>query len=57
MSSEVHVGVKLGATVAAQPADTDTRRRATRFVASQAVDAADCAILLDALGLRPEEGR
>lgn len=57
MSSEVHVGVKLGATVAAPPADADTRRHAARFVASQARDAQDCALLLDALGLTPEEGQ
>jgi hypothetical protein len=35
----------------------DERRRATRAVASAARNAADCAMLLDALGLAPEEGR
>jgi pimeloyl-ACP methyl ester carboxylesterase len=33
------------------------RARATRVVASAAADAGDCALLLDALGLRPEDGR
>lgn len=33
------------------------RARATRAVASAARDAEDCAQLLAALGLRPEEGR
>jgi hypothetical protein len=33
------------------------RAHAIRAVASAATDAADCALLLDALGLRPEEGR
>jgi hypothetical protein len=37
--------------------DPDQRRRAVRAVASAAIDAEDCAELLDALGLRPEEGR
>ncbi|WP_414635487.1 hypothetical protein [Actinophytocola sp.] len=32
------------------------RAHATRAVASAAHDAADCALLLEALGLRPEEG-
>lgn len=32
------------------------RTRATRVVAAAATDAADCALLLEALGLRPEEG-
>jgi hypothetical protein len=32
------------------------RARATRVVASAAKDAADCALLLDVLGLRAEEG-
>ncbi|EHK85654.1 hypothetical protein ACWGRK_01670 [Saccharomonospora azurea] len=37
--------------------DPEQRRRAVRAVASAAVDAEDCAELLDALGLHPEEGR
>ncbi|UQS25625.1 hypothetical protein L1857_23880 [Amycolatopsis thermalba] len=32
------------------------RRRAVRAVASAAADAEDCALLLDALGLKPAEG-
>ncbi|WAL63136.1 hypothetical protein ORV05_19065 [Amycolatopsis cynarae] len=32
------------------------RRRAVRAVASSAMNADDCALLLDALGLRPAEG-
>lgn len=35
----------------------DQRRRAVRAVASAAADADDCALLLDALGLKPAEGR
>ncbi|MCP2252825.1 hypothetical protein LY13_001569 [Prauserella aidingensis] len=35
----------------------DQRRRAVRAIASAARDAEDCAMLLDALGLDPEEGR
>jgi hypothetical protein len=54
--AEIQVGAGLGATRLDRE-DPDTRRRAIRFVASQAVDAADLALLLDALGLRPEEGR
>lgn len=34
----------------------DQRRRAVRAVASAAADADDCALLLDALGLKPHEG-
>ncbi|HVV13002.1 hypothetical protein [Amycolatopsis sp.] len=34
----------------------DQRRRAVRAVASAAADADDCALLLEALGLRPTEG-
>jgi hypothetical protein len=34
----------------------DQRRRAVRAVASAAADAVDCALLLDALGLKPTEG-
>ncbi|HJQ46844.1 MAG TPA: hypothetical protein VJ870_11060 [Amycolatopsis sp.] len=34
----------------------DQRRRAVRAVASAAADADDCALLLDALGLKPAEG-
>ncbi|GAB2966825.1 hypothetical protein LWP59_21610 [Amycolatopsis acidiphila] len=34
----------------------DQRRRAVRAVASSAADADDCALLLDALGLKPAEG-
>ncbi|CAM2982989.1 hypothetical protein SAXI111661_11885 [Saccharomonospora xinjiangensis] len=37
--------------------DPEQRRRAVRAVASAALDAEDCAELLDALGLAPEEGR
>lgn len=54
--AEIQTGAGLGATRLDQE-DPDARRRATRFVASQARDADDCALLLDALGLRPEEGR
>lgn len=32
------------------------RRAATRLVGTRAVDAADCALLLDMLGLNPSEG-
>ena len=35
----------------------EDRRRAVLRVASGATDAQDCAMLLDALGLSPEEGR
>ena len=34
----------------------EQRRRAVRAVASAAADADDCALLLDALGLKPKEG-
>ncbi|MTD57839.1 hypothetical protein [Amycolatopsis pithecellobii] len=34
----------------------DQRRRAVRAVASAAADAEDCALLLEALGLKPAEG-
>ncbi|GHF38855.1 hypothetical protein FHX82_006601 [Amycolatopsis bartoniae] len=34
----------------------DERRRAVRAIASAAADADDCALLLDALGLKPTEG-
>lgn len=37
--------------------DPEQRRRAVRAVASAAADAHDCAELLEALGLAPEEGR
>ncbi len=37
--------------------DTEQRRRAVRAIASASRDAGDCAMLLDALGLAPEEGR
>ncbi|WP_007026496.1 hypothetical protein [Saccharomonospora iraqiensis] len=37
--------------------DPEQRRRAVRAVASAATDARDCADLLEALGLSPEEGR
>ncbi len=37
--------------------DPEQRRRAVRAVASAALDAKDCAELLEALGLSPEEGR
>lgn len=36
--------------------DPEQRRQAVRVVASAATDAQDCADLLDALGLAPEEG-
>ncbi|OLR90937.1 hypothetical protein [Actinokineospora bangkokensis] len=45
------------------PTDIDTslsaevRRRAARTVASVAVDADECAQLLDMLGLAPQEGK
>jgi hypothetical protein len=53
-----------GFSVAADPHESledsefaaDQRRRAVRAVASAATDADDCALLLDALGLRPSEG-
>ncbi|GAA5166897.1 MULTISPECIES: hypothetical protein [Amycolatopsis] len=53
-----------GFSVIAQPHDVlddsaavlDQRRRAVRAVASAAADADDCALLLDALGLKPAEG-
>lgn len=35
----------------------EERRRATRAVAAASHDAADCALLLDALGLNPSEGK
>jgi hypothetical protein len=53
--AELQAGGALGATRLDRE-DPDTRRRAARFVATQARDADDCALLLDALGLRPEEG-
>lgn len=34
----------------------EQRRRAVRAIASAASDADDCALLLEALGLRPSEG-
>ncbi|NKQ53646.1 hypothetical protein HFP15_12230 [Amycolatopsis sp. K13G38] len=34
----------------------EQRRRAVRAVASAAADAGDCALLLEALGLKPTEG-
>lgn len=34
----------------------EQRRRAVRAIASAAIDAEDCALLLDALGLRAAEG-
>lgn len=37
--------------------DPEQRRRAVRAVASAATGARDCADLLEALGLSPEEGR
>jgi hypothetical protein len=54
--AEIQTGAGFGATRLDQE-DPDIRRRATRFVASQATDADDLALLLDALGLRPEEGQ
>jgi hypothetical protein len=54
--AEIQAGAGLGATRLDRE-NPDTRRAATRFVASQARDADDCALLLDALGLRPEEGQ
>ncbi|MFF5986047.1 hypothetical protein [Prauserella flavalba] len=35
----------------------EQRRRAVRAIASAAADATECAELLEALGLSPEEGR
>lgn len=43
-----------GATKAATAHGTDNAERARRFVASVALDAGDCALLLEALGLVPE---
>lgn len=54
--AEIQTGAALGATRLDRE-DPDVHRRAVRFVASQARDATDCALLLDALGLRPEEGQ
>ncbi|SCD78700.1 hypothetical protein GA0115246_106052 [Streptomyces sp. SolWspMP-sol7th] len=48
---ERHEAETLGAALAAE------RRRARRALAARARDADDLARLLDALGLRPEEGR
>ncbi|HEU5474986.1 MAG TPA: hypothetical protein VFV67_30455 [Actinophytocola sp.] len=43
--------------VAEDPAQLRARRmRAVRAVASAATDSDDCGMLLEALGLRPEEG-
>ncbi|MGH3519403.1 MAG: hypothetical protein ACRDQ7_18695 [Haloechinothrix sp.] len=47
--------VRLSSAGDAEPT-SEQRRRAVRTVASAAVDAEDCALLLDALGLKPEEG-
>jgi hypothetical protein len=54
--AELQAGGALGATRLDRE-NPDTRRAATRFVASQARDADDCALLLDALGLTAEEGK
>jgi hypothetical protein len=54
--AELQAGGALGATRLDRE-NPDTRRVATRFVASQARDADDCALLLDALGLTAEEGK
>lgn len=54
--AEIQTGAGLGATRLDRE-DPDTRRAATRFVASQARDAGDLALLLEALGLKPEEGK
>jgi hypothetical protein len=45
-----------GTTVATRSPD-ETRRRATRFVASAALSGIDAGILLDMLGLTAEEGK
>lgn len=45
---------KIGAVSQLSP---EARARAVRFVASSAVDAEDAALLLDALGLDPVEGK
>lgn len=54
--AEIQTGAALGATRLDRN-DPDIRRRAARFVASQSRDADDCVLLLDVLGLRPEEGQ
>jgi hypothetical protein len=54
--AELQAGGALGATRLDRE-NPDTRRAATRFVASQARDADDCALLLDVLGLTAEEGK
>jgi hypothetical protein len=37
--------------------EAEARHRAVRWIASEARDAGDCALLLDALGLTPQEGK
>lgn len=54
--AEIQTGAALGATRLDRD-DPDIRRRAARFVATQARDVEDCALLLAVLGLRPEEGK
>lgn len=54
--AEIQTGAGLGATRLDRE-DPAARRAAVRFVASQARDAADLALLLDALGLTAEEGQ
>lgn len=39
------------------PIPVEARRNATRFIASQALDAGDCTELLAMLGLTPQEGK
>lgn len=58
-------GFSTGFPAVAEPVETpddsalvaEQRRRAVRAIASAAADAGDCALLLDALGLRAAEGR
>lgn len=51
-----HIRNNNHSTVGTEPT-TEEKRRAVRSVASAARDGDDCAMLLEALGLRAEEGR
>lgn len=63
-STGFSTGFPAGFPAATEPGETaddsamiaEQRRRAVRAIASAATDADDCALLLDALGLRPAEG-
>lgn len=58
MSDELHARGRAYVGMGLPPtSDTDARRRAVRWIASEARDAGDCALLLDALGLIPQEGK